>query len=67
MADDGELQRITRERDLAIERFVLMCKAMNQCMWDWDIRANVAWYSEAIYGVFGIDREVVPSFDRWTT
>jgi hypothetical protein len=64
---DGELRRVTSERDLAIERFVLMCTAMNQCMWDWDIRANVAWYSEAIYTVYGIDPTVTPSFERWTT
>ncbi|MBZ0231173.1 MAG: response regulator [Deltaproteobacteria bacterium] len=67
MADDGELRRITRERDQAIERFVLMCRAMNGCMWDWDIRANVAFYSEAVYTVYGIGRDVTPSFERWTT
>ena len=67
MSGGGELQRVTSERDLAIERFVLMCKAMNQCMWDWDMRANVAWYSDAIYTVFGIDPTVTPGFDRWTT
>jgi two-component system, cell cycle sensor histidine kinase and response regulator CckA len=67
MTDAGELRGVTRERDLAIERFVLMCKAMNQCMWDWDIRANVAWYSEAIYTVYGIDPTITPSFERWTT
>ncbi len=64
---DGELRRVTSERDLAVERFVLMCKAMNQCMWDWDIRANVAWYSEAVYTVYGIDPSITPSFERWTT
>jgi two-component system cell cycle sensor histidine kinase/response regulator CckA len=67
MSSDGDVRRVTLERDLAVERFVLMCKAMNQCMWDWDMRTNVAWYSEAIYGVFGIDRGVTPSFERWTT
>jgi two-component system cell cycle sensor histidine kinase/response regulator CckA len=67
MGDADELQHVTRERDLAVERFVLMCKAMNQCMWDWDIRANVAWYSEAVYSTFGIDRSITPSFERWTT
>jgi len=66
MADDVELQRVTNERDLAIERFVLMCKAMKQCMWDWDIRTDVAWYSEAVYDVYGIDPTVTPSFERWT-
>src|SRR5262245_10883934 len=67
MTDDAELRRVTTERDLAIERFRLMSKAMNQCMWDWDIRANVAWYSDAIYAVFGIDPSVTPSFEQWTT
>jgi two-component system cell cycle sensor histidine kinase/response regulator CckA len=67
MSDDDELRRVTSERDLAIERFVLLCKAMNQCMWDWDIRANVAWYSDAIYTVYGIDPTITPSFERWTT
>ncbi|HUQ03780.1 MAG TPA: ATP-binding protein [Kofleriaceae bacterium] len=67
MADDGDLRRVERERDLAVERFAMMCKAMNQCMWDWDIRSDVAWYSEAIYTTFGIARDVVPSFERWTT
>jgi two-component system cell cycle sensor histidine kinase/response regulator CckA len=67
MSDDVALRRVTNERDLAIERFVLMSKAMNQCMWDWDIRTNIAWYSEAIYTVYGIDRTVTPSFERWTT
>jgi len=67
MTDAGELRRVASERDLAIERFVLMCKAMHQCMWDWDIRENVAWYSEAIYAVYGIDPTVTPSFERWTT
>jgi PAS domain S-box-containing protein len=67
MTDGGELRQVTSERDLAVERLVLMCKAMNQCMWDWDIRANVAWYSEAVYTVYGIDPTVTPSFERWTT
>jgi PAS domain S-box-containing protein len=67
MSDDGELRQIERERDLAIERFVLMSRAMHQCMWDWDIRANVAWYSDANYVVFGISRDVTPTFERWTS
>jgi signal transduction histidine kinase len=67
MSDDGELRRLTHERDLAVERFTLMSRAMNQCMWDWDIRTNVAWYSDAIYTVYGISRGITPSFERWTT
>jgi PAS domain S-box-containing protein len=67
MSDGGDLTRVTSERDLAVERFVLMCKAMKQCMWDWDMRANVAWYSDTIYEVYGIDPTVTPSFERWTT
>jgi PAS domain S-box-containing protein len=67
MTDHDELRRVANERDLAVERFALLCRAMNQCMWDWDIRANVAWYSEAVYAVYGIDPSVTPSFERWTT
>jgi PAS domain S-box-containing protein len=67
MGDDVELRRVTSERDLAVERFVLMCRAMNQAMWDWDIRTNVAWYTDAIYEVYGIARGITPSFERWTT
>jgi signal transduction histidine kinase len=66
MSED-DLRRVAIERDLAVERFVLMCKVMNQCMWDWDMRTNVAWYSDAIYTVYGLDRNVTPTFERWTT
>jgi two-component system, cell cycle sensor histidine kinase and response regulator CckA len=64
MTDEGVLRR---ERDLATERFVLMCRAMNQCMWDWDMRTNIAWYSEAVYTVYGIDPKLTPSLERWST
>ena len=63
---DDDLKRVIAERDTAVERFRLMARATNDGMWDWDMTRNTAWWSEAMYTVFGMPRTAQPSYEHWS-
>jgi PAS domain S-box-containing protein len=46
------------------ERFQLVARATSEGLWDWDVTTNAVWWNDGLYGLIGINREMVaPSFD----
>jgi len=60
-------ERKTAEFELAAlaDRFHLVSSATRDGIWDWDMIANTAWWSEAFYDAFGYDRATEPSYEAW--
>jgi len=50
-----------RELRIAEERFHLVTKATNDCVWDWDLETNSLWWNEGITVLFGYDQKEVGS------
>ncbi|HVM46164.1 MAG TPA: PAS domain S-box protein, partial [Candidatus Thermoplasmatota archaeon] len=49
------------------ERFRLLARATNDCVWDWDLRANALWWNENLRTMFGYEpAEVEPDIRSWT-
>lgn len=51
--DISERKRSEEARRLSDERFRLVSKATNDVIWDWDLKANRVWWSDAITTVYG--------------
>jgi two-component system cell cycle sensor histidine kinase/response regulator CckA len=60
----GLAQDITERRRVA-ERLDLMSRATGEAVWEWDIAAGTAWWSDANYRMYGYDRTVAPSHEAW--
>lgn len=50
------------------ERFVLVSKATNDVIWDWDLIKNELWWNESMSRVFGYELlQLEPGPESWTT
>jgi PAS domain S-box-containing protein len=58
-------KRAESELATMAERFTIISHATNDAMWDWDMRTNASWWSEAYYSVFGYDRSTKPCYESW--
>lgn len=72
--DVTESYRLRHEKDLALasirlseERFLLVAKATNDVIWDWDFVSNTVWWNDSMQNVFGhaLD-ELEPGAESWT-
>jgi PAS domain S-box-containing protein len=49
------------------ERFQLAARATNDALWDWDLKTNSVWYSDACYKLLGYEpQEGESSIELWT-
>ncbi len=65
----AELALEASEQDLKIsnERFMLVAKATNDAVWDWDFSTNAIWGNESFCKIFGIDDDNGLKFDDFTS
>jgi PAS domain S-box-containing protein len=48
------------------ERFDLVAKATQDCIWDWDLKTNLIWWNEGFKELFGYkDEDIEPTIDSW--
>ena len=60
-----QAQEALRKSD---ERFQLVARATNDCVWDWDIVANTVWWNEGFQKMFGYKAEEIQSgLESWST
>ncbi|HEU0031908.1 MAG TPA: PAS domain-containing protein [Kofleriaceae bacterium] len=64
--DITERKRMESELADSVERFRLVSQATLDGVFDWDMRTQKAWWSDAMYSVFGMDRASAPSFEAWS-
>ncbi len=64
----AEQQLLDSEQELKIsnERFMLVAKATNDAVWDWDMENDHIWGNESFRKIFGIDAAQQISFDQFT-
>ena len=61
-------ERIEKEQELLEfnERFELIAKSVNDCIWDWDLKNNKVWWGESCFKMFGFDPyKPVPSLEEF--
>jgi diguanylate cyclase (GGDEF)-like protein/PAS domain S-box-containing protein len=77
---DGEIYRIagvaediTKRREaeaemlLSNERLLLISRATNDAVWDWDFAQNTLWWNESFTALFGYSKkEIGPGPESWT-
>jgi PAS domain S-box-containing protein len=47
------------------ERFQLVCNATSDAVWDWDLAANLLWWSDSFCVLFGYTREEISPEVTW--
>jgi PAS domain S-box-containing protein len=64
----AEQQLLNSEKELSIsnERFLLVAKATNDAVWDWDMKTDVIWGNESFRKIFGIAAEEPISFEQFS-
>lgn len=56
-----------RHSDLMQERFLLVSKATNDVIWDWDLVNQKLWWNDSMHRVFGYTRDQLePGPESWT-
>jgi PAS domain S-box-containing protein len=65
----AEQQLLDSEKELSIsnERFLLVAKATNDAVWDWDMQTDVIWGNESFRKIFGIGAEEPISFEQFAS
>ncbi len=64
---DVRIKQQVAETARATERFNLIARATQDVVWDWDLRTNLLWWSNAFQTNFGYrPDQVEPSIDSWT-
>ncbi len=64
--DLSEQKQTERELRTSIERFELVARATNDVLWDWDLRTNRLWWSEAFPARYGYRPEdIAPGVESW--
>ncbi|MEP6554206.1 MAG: PAS domain S-box protein [Ferruginibacter sp.] len=60
-------ERINAEHELKLsnERFLLVTKATNDMIWDWNILTGDLWWNDNYYELFGHDKNLVFTIDSW--
>lgn len=58
LASEQELKRSN-------ERFLLVAKATNDAVWDWDMHSNTIWGNESFCNIFGLEPDTVISFEAF--
>jgi len=58
---ESSLQKVTEQRD----RFEAVSKAINETIWDWDIRADTVIYNDALHTMFGYDKSEAENVSKW--
>ena len=58
---ESSLQNITEQRD----RFEAVSKAINETIWDWDIRADTVSYNDALHTMFRYDKSEAENVSKW--
>jgi PAS domain S-box-containing protein len=64
----AEQKLLASEKDLKIsnERFMLVSKATNDAVWDWDMQTDLIWGNESFCKIFEIDINKPVSFKEYT-
>nr|MBA3459202.1 PAS domain S-box protein [Deltaproteobacteria bacterium] len=62
--DTTDRKRAERELREGAERFELLTRATHDAVWDWDLRSDAIWWSQAVEQ-FGLDRGRITAIDGW--
>lgn len=65
----AEQRLLASEQELKIsnERFMLVAKATNDAVWDWDMATDVIWGNESFCNIFDIDINQKITFEEFTS
>ncbi len=65
----AEQRLLASEQDLKIsnERFMLVAKATNDAVWDWDMETNIIWGNESFCNIFEIDPNQKTTFEEFVS
>lgn len=64
--DVTEQRRAEEEAKESAERFLLVSRATNDAVWDWDVRTNRVWWNEGVTTLFGYRPDQVgPDVNWW--
>lgn len=62
-----EHHRTIEKLSISEERFMLVSKATNDAVWDWDFAQNTIWWNDGFSKLFGYPRgELEPGPESWT-
>ncbi|MDO9036245.1 MAG: PAS domain S-box protein, partial [Methanoregula sp.] len=66
--DITERKRAEEQLAVSIERFNIVAQATNDAVWDWDLETNNVWWNDAIYTVYGYQRDdIEKTTESWYT
>ncbi|MFT3909174.1 MAG: PAS domain S-box protein [Ferruginibacter sp.] len=65
----AEQRLLASEQDLKIsnERFMLVAKATNDAVWDWDMETDIIWGNESFCNIFDIDSNQQTTFQEFVS
>ena len=65
----AEQRLLASEQELKIsnERFMLVAKATNDAVWDWDMATDIIWGNESFCNIFDIDINQKITFEEFTS
>jgi PAS domain S-box-containing protein len=56
---------LQQELEALKQRFSYVLQATQDAVWDWDLSKNIAWYSEGLYHLFGINTREIDGVKFW--
>ncbi len=62
---EQKLKASEQELKLSNERFMLVAKATNDAVWDWDMNTDTIWGNESFCNIFGLDTGRKIHFDEF--
>lgn len=64
--NNTQRKKAEREIERSNERFMLLARATNDAMWDWDMLNDQVWWNEKHYALYGLDPKDKPlDFESW--
>ncbi|HEU4609507.1 MAG TPA: PAS domain S-box protein, partial [Chitinophagaceae bacterium] len=64
--NNTQRKKAEREIERSNERFMLLARATNDAMWDWDMLNDQVWWNEKHYALYGLDPGAKPlDFESW--
>jgi PAS domain S-box-containing protein len=64
---EQKLKASEQELKLSNERFMLVAKATNDAVWDWDMNTDTIWGNESFSNIFGLDVSRKINFDEFVS
>ncbi len=64
---EQKLKASEQELKLSNERFMLVAKATNDAVWDWDMNTDTIWGNESFCNIFGLDTGRKIHFDEFVS